>query len=562
MPSRPQMALVLGAGINGAAIARELILSGVSTTVVDRADISAGATAYSSRLIHGGLRYLEYGEFDLVRESLAERTRLLRLAPQYVKPLRLFVPVSDRFGGFVAAGLRFLGWKKKASQAGPPPARGLWLVRMGLWMYDKYARDPLLPKHESQRVGAPGTPAIDPSRYRWTCSYYDAQIRFPERFTLALLDDARQIAIDSGLEFELFNYHEAIPAEGEFEIRSVSTGTIAARKRFDFVINAAGAWVDHALADLKIESPPLMGGTKGSHLVLSNARLAAAIGEDGIYAEAKDGRPVFILPFGDQTLVGTTDERYEGDPADAVASPAEVEYLLGTVNEILPSTQVSAADIVLTYSGVRPLPRVGEGVPAAITRRHALVEHQLGEIPVWSVVGGKLTTCRSLAEQTVATARARLHFGEGPTSRERGLPGGEDFPFDRHVLEECLAVTARVFGYDSESIHRMWALLGTRLELTLAEAEGEELIDGGRKLAGVAIPMALARWSIRHEWPRTVSDLVERRLMLLYEPGLSRETLVDLAQLLAEAKVITAAQIEGEVDAAAERLRRHFGRRI
>src|SRR5262245_9386968 len=172
-----QPVLILGAGINGAALARELVLNGVGVYLVDTADIASGATAYSSRLIHGGLRYLEYGEFDLVRESLAERTRLLRLAPQVVRPLKLSIPVKTRTSGFVGAARTFLGLRGGATSQ----SRGMWVVRMGLWLYDRYARDPMLPGHSARRVGEPATLAVS-SDYRWLCEYWDAQIQYPERF--------------------------------------------------------------------------------------------------------------------------------------------------------------------------------------------------------------------------------------------------------------------------------------------------------------------------------------------------------------------------------------------
>ena len=172
--------VILGAGINGCALARELVLNGVSVWLVDTADIAFGATAYSSRLIHGGLRYLEYGEFDLVRESLAERTRLLRLAPQFVRPLRLFIPVANRFGGIIESARRFL-LRRSGKSSG---SRGLWLVRMGLWFYDTYAHDPSLPRHQVHRIDDPCAVSIDDRQFRWLCSYYDAQIAYPERFVL------------------------------------------------------------------------------------------------------------------------------------------------------------------------------------------------------------------------------------------------------------------------------------------------------------------------------------------------------------------------------------------
>ena len=157
-----QPVLILGAGINGAALARELVLNGVPVWVVDKADIASGATAASSRLIHGGLRYLEYGELDLVRESLDERARLLRLAPQFVEPLRLYIPLTHRTGSFWRSVMRFFGAARSSflSRLALPGRRerGLWLVRMGLWLYDRFARDPEFPESSVVRVGEPGTP--------------------------------------------------------------------------------------------------------------------------------------------------------------------------------------------------------------------------------------------------------------------------------------------------------------------------------------------------------------------------------------------------------------------
>ncbi|HEY2840241.1 MAG TPA: FAD-dependent oxidoreductase, partial [Pirellulales bacterium] len=367
--------LILGAGINGAALARELCLNGQSVTLVDTADMAFGATAYSSRLIHGGLRYLEYGEFDLVRESLAERTRLLRLAPQFVKPLRLFIPIENRFGGLWTSASRFLFKGNRAAPAGAHHgSRGLWLVRSGLRMYDVYARDPDLPRHATHRWGQGESLPVDP-KYRWLCSYYDAQVRFPERFVVAMLDDAQTAAAATGARFEALNYHRAALDGRQATI--YANGSTQPVRAFEpaAVINATGAWVDLTLSALRLPSKRLMGGTKGSHLVTWNERLREALAGDGLYAEAADGRPVFVLPFGDATLIGTTDLRYEGEPADAVATQAEIDYLVATVNELLPQARLTSADVDVHYSGVRPLPYVDQGSTASITRRHGLVEN-------------------------------------------------------------------------------------------------------------------------------------------------------------------------------------------
>src|SRR5688572_20261469 len=187
--------LILGAGINGAAAARELALNGISVVVVDTADLAYGATAYSSRLIHGGLRYLEYGEFALVRESLEERARLLTLAPHLVQPLRLFIPSENYLGGLVQSAARFCGWKP----GGKPAPRGSLLVRFGLAMYDAYARDERLPKRSLHRLGEPGTPAgLNPQRSNWLSAYSDCQIIHAERIVVAFLADALAAAKEHG----------------------------------------------------------------------------------------------------------------------------------------------------------------------------------------------------------------------------------------------------------------------------------------------------------------------------------------------------------------------------
>src|SRR5438105_2683500 len=204
MPQQP--VLILGGGINGAAVARELVLNGVPVWLVDSADLASGATAYSSRLIHGGLRYLEFAEFSLVRESLEERARLLRLAPHLVKPLRLFIPVRNRWGGLAQAAGKFLGLPIRSKKT---VHRGLRVVQLGLWLYDRYSRDHSLPPRSLHRLGEEGVPEISSDVARRLWSYSDAQITFPERLVIDFLADARAIAEDKGLDFRVLTYHRA-----------------------------------------------------------------------------------------------------------------------------------------------------------------------------------------------------------------------------------------------------------------------------------------------------------------------------------------------------------------
>ncbi len=559
-PTRP--ILILGAGINGAALARELVVGGLPVVVVDTGDLARGATAYSSRLIHGGLRYLEYGEFDLVRESLAERTRLLRLAPQFVHPLQLHIPVGNRLGGLRHSLARFFGGDRHGAQAADAraaPPRGLWLVRAGLWLYDFYARDSSLPRHRVARIDERWSPPVDRARYPWVCTYFDAQVRFPERFVVALLDDARRAARAAG-DFQLFTYHRVELAGRTVSIYAEDN---ASRPAVEFepaaIINATGAWVDATLRQLHASSPQLMGGTKGSHLVTFHAGLRAALGEAGIYTEAADGRPVFLLPLGEAALVGTTDLPYSGDPADAVASDAEIDYLIAAVNQVLPGVRLARDDIDFHYCGVRPLPHADVDRPAAITRRHWLEEHTGGAVPLYSVIGGKLTTCRSLAESSARTIRRRLGLpGDAATSRDRPLPGAEGYPSDAAGVEAAWQSLADAHGWSVAQVRALWQLRGTQTGAILAELAADDRAN----LPGVDLPRAFARWTIGHEWVRRLDDLVERRLMLLYDRRLSLACLRELAGLLVEAGLLRADQLEGEVERTVRRLAAHFGRRV
>jgi glycerol-3-phosphate dehydrogenase len=514
--------LILGAGINGAALARELVLNGVSVVVVDHRDLAAGTTAYSSRLIHGGLRYLEYGDFELVRESLAERTRWLRLAPHLVKPLRLFIPVENRWGGFGGAVRNFLGIRQRAGQQPTSKKRGLSTIRAGLWLYDRYARDKSLPRHRSYRLPNQALPPVDPHKYRWGCAYYDAQICFPERFTLELLKDARDAARHVGIEFQLFTYHRAIGRHDQFDIVPLEKTAPSVSIAPAAIVNATGAWVDVTLSELGLPSKKLLGGTKGSHFVTFHRELAELLGGNGVYAEAADGRPVFILPFGDSVLVGTTDEPFEGDPETARATTAEIRYLMNAVHTVFPQVLLKEVDIELVYSGVRPLPMSGPAVPAAITRRHWLEEHESANCPCYSIVGGKLTTCRSLAERAAQTILARLGLPQRASSRDRPLPGEGMFPTTPHATPN----------------------------------QAQTLLDH------TPYPVALVRYMVEHEWVRRLEDFVERRLMLLYHRPLTRRCLEQLADVLVESNLLDKRKRDAEIETTVQRLHERFSKRV
>ena len=561
--------LILGAGINGAALARELILNRVPVTIVDTADIASGTTAYSSRLVHGGLRYLEYGELDLVRQSLAERTELLHQAPHLVHALRLFIPTTSRFGGTQASIKRLLGITPRPSDDVVP--RGLWLLRVGLSLYDAYARSSSLPKHAFHRITEPTVPKVDADKFRWLCSFSDAQVCYPEVLTVALLEDARQLANETDVPLHVVTYHEARWGDGLVHL--FPTGDIDAddgtgpreravgQVRPAALVNTTGPWIDRTLQRLRIDTPSLVGGTRGSHVVTFNPQITSAIGQHGIYVEARDGRPVFILPFGSATLIGTTDLPFRGDPRTVVATEEEIDYLLRVAQDVLPAVTLSRDDVDLAYAGVRPLPPSGAHTPSSMTRRHRIEEHGGMGVPTLSLVGGKLTTCRAVAEEL--TVRLLGHLGRAPhkVSRGRPLPGGENYPADEPPLRWRQQRIAQDCRLPLDQIKAVWSLCGTRTEGILAGAAaspGSGKAETGDTLPGTALPREFVRWVIRNQWVTTVSDLVERRLMLLYHRQLSLRCLRAVADLLGDERDLTQAEVQSQTTKCAERLRTHF----
>src|SRR5438067_9308581 len=234
-----QPVLVLGGGINGAAVARELVLNDVPVWLVDTADLAFGATAYSSRLIHGGLRYLEFGEFSLVKESLEERARLLRLAPHLVKPLRLYIPVRNSWGGLTQAAGKFFGLPLKSKKT---VHRGQRVVQVGLWLYDRYARDGSLPPRSLHDLGDEGVPAISPEMAKRLWAYSDAQINYPERLVIDFLSDAQRVANERGIDFRICTYSRARLRDRTVELGpSDNLGGVQSTVEPAAIINATGA---------------------------------------------------------------------------------------------------------------------------------------------------------------------------------------------------------------------------------------------------------------------------------------------------------------------------------
>lgn len=559
----PRPVLILGAGVNGCAVARELILNGIPVTIVDVADIASGATAKSSRLIHGGLRYLEYADVSLVSESLDERERQLRLAPQFVKPLRLHIPIRHRLGGLAQAGVRFTGLTRfsvgrlLSSSLPFRSERGLLAVRFGLWLYDKIARSSLLPSHTVQRVQPGVVPAVDTQKYGWICSYSDAQMQYPERFVIALLKDARHHADTHGIPLEILTYHQ-VAFEGDvIRIQPVDRpgrpDPAAAGRTIDpsIIINATGAWGDRTLAGLGVPAGRLFGGTKGSHIVTRHAGLRRAIADGGIYAESNDGRLVFVLPLADATLIGTTDLRFDESPDEAIATPDEVAYLVEMVNSVFSDVHLSVDDVQMHYCGVRPLPYAPSGKTSSIPRGHSIHTAGYHGRPLLTLIGGKLTTWRAFGEEVADRVLRAIDAPRIAETTDRPIPGAVGFPFDESAW--CCEM-AEATGHRLEEVEYLLTLMGTDARMILMTAEPSDDL-----LPKVPISARVVREIIETEWVHCLEDLVERRLAVVFTHELTIELLERLAEILCEAGRLDPGDRQTAVATCRDSLTRRYG---
>ncbi len=377
-------AIVIGGGINGVAIARACALAGKRTLLLEQHDFASGTTSRSTRIIHGGLRYLEHKEIGLVRESLRERERLLRQRPHLVHPINFLLALNQN------------------------SRRSALSVRTGLWLYSRMGGSlgTQLGKVDQQKLER----ALDAGR-RWSVfNFEDAQCEFPERLVAEWLVEA----IEAGA---VARNHAQVLA---IDVRHGRAQGVLVRDEFTgkeervegtWIINASGPWVDRLCHRSRVNANArLIGGVRGSHIVLPRF---AGVSEAAVYAEAMDGRPMFVVPWNDQVLVGTTEVSDNGDPSRTQATPEEVEYLLRSLQQLFPKTKFSPHDIAYTFAGVRPLPYSPNQSPAAVTRKHFLHDHKSdGAANMISVIGGKLTTAAQLARECVGKIGARSRSPE------------------------------------------------------------------------------------------------------------------------------------------------------
>ena len=347
--------IVIGGGINGCGIARDASERGLKVLLLEKEDFGAGCTSASSRLIHGGLRYLEHFEFDLVRESLCEREILLNNANHLVRPLELCIPI-------------YSGDK-----------RGYWTIKAGMLLYDLLSFDKSLPRHKM--LSASGFSQYEPSvrqdNLLGGAVYYDTQIAYAERLCVENAIMAKQ---ESAV---VLNHTEVVGVKTDSrKISSVDFVDRLTGKQYSargkYIVNVSGPWVDVLCGLVRSDLKKQIGGTKGSHIVIKKFDNGP---RHALYVSAKsDGRPFFIIPWQDYYLIGTTDIPYSGDLDHVRMDETERQYLINEANRVLQSHRITASDVLFSCSGVRPLPCVDGKDPAEITRRHILFDHEK-EVP-------------------------------------------------------------------------------------------------------------------------------------------------------------------------------------
>jgi glycerol-3-phosphate dehydrogenase len=474
--------LVIGGGATGCGIAHDAASRGLSVALVEKGDFASGTSSKSSRLIHGGVRYLENGQLHLVFESSAERRRLLRLAPHLVHPLQFTWPVYE--------GARIPRWKLSA----------------GLTLYDALALFRNVGRHHrlSRADVLEQEPMLSGEGLRGGATYFDAATN-DARLTLAnaiAAVEAGATVVNHARSTEWIV--ESGRVVGATVVNSLGTTTIDVRA--EVVVNATGPWS----GDVR--------GSKGSHIAVPRER----VGNRNALTllSPRDGRVLFTLPAGDNAIIGTTDTYGPSSPDEVRASNEDVRYLLDAANAFFPRAKLRDDDVVSAWAGIRPLVPARGDTPGAVSREHAITTAGDGVI---AITGGKLTTYRVMASQVVDAVVKRLGRGERSRTANRVLPGG-----DFTSLEDLIATIALTTN-DVELAGHLARTYGSRWEAVWREIAAH---GTGRVIEGLPYTMGELRYSVEHEMARTLGDLLIRRTHVAFE---TRDHGTTAAPVVAEA---------------------------
>ncbi|HEY3186854.1 MAG TPA: glycerol-3-phosphate dehydrogenase [Solirubrobacteraceae bacterium] len=503
--------LVIGGGINGAGIARDAVMRGLSTAVVERSDFASGTSSRSSKLIHGGLRYLQQGHVRLVLESVRERERMRRLAPHLVRPQEFVFPLY---------------------RGGPV---GFWTLAAGLWGYDVLAGLWSVRRHRMLRPRAlvEAEPTLRRDGLKGAGLYWDYRTDDARLVLETAMAAAREGAVVLSYAAVTGFVKEGSTIVGARVTDLLGGGETVVRARV--VVNAAGPWVDRITA-LDSPGPPRLRLTKGVHVVVPRARIGnrAAF----VLHAVQDGRVMFVIPWGEHALVGTTDTDHVGGPdAPPTVEPADVKYLLDTVNHYFPAASLTPADVVSAFAGLRPLvgpPPASGTAPSDVSREEEIFVSESGLV---SIAGGKLTTYRLIAQAVVDRVVEQLRAG-GDRRRigrsrtgEVPLPGGTAAP----DTLTAAAISRDGHGLAPATIEHLAHRYGSRLDEVLRlVARDRRLAE--RLLPELPEPRAEVVEAVEHEWALTLDDVLRRRTQVaLRDAGGGSAAAADVAALMATA---------------------------
>jgi glycerol-3-phosphate dehydrogenase len=542
--------LIIGAGINGIGVFRDLALNGVDALLIDRGDFCSGASSASSHMAHGGIRYLENGEFRLVREAVRERNCLIENAPHLVRPLPTVVPIFKIFSGILNAPLKFLNLLDR------PAERGALVIKIGLMFYDAFTKGQgTVPPHtfDGREQSLKKYPKLNPE-IKYTASYYDGQLLSPERLAVELL-----------LDGEAENQNAL--ALNYVSLAGVKDGALILRDELTqqcfnvqpmLIVNAAGPWIDPVNTTLGL-SRRYIGGTKGSHLVLDHPELRAAIGANEFFFENSDGRIVLIFPFYDKVIVGASDIPIE-NADEARCTDEEIDYFIGLVTRVFPAIKVSRENIVFRFSGVRPLPYPERSrrtkTTGQITRDHVIHEDRCGDIPVYSLVGGKWTTYRAFAEQVADRVLAALGRSRSAGTASLPIGGGRNYPLRDEARAQFVQQVAAETRLTKDYAKQLFARYGTRAQEIAKFIQADVSAD-------IRFPSATHRrevqFLVEREKAVHVDDLLLRRSTLAWLGETTLALVDELAGIMAGSLGWTEEQTKAEAQRALDILRDRHG---
>lgn len=541
--------LIIGGGVNGIGTFRELALNGVDVLLVEQGDFCSGASAASSHMMHGGLRYLENGEFRLVREALHERNRLLVNAPHYVHPLPTTIPIFRWFSGMFNAPLKFLGLLNRPSE------RGALIIKAGLTMYDWFTRDSrVVPVHRlyGRKASLQKRPLLNPDIV-CTATYYDGFLPYPERLCMELIADG-EAASDHA---RAINYVAAVDGGGAtVTLRDGLTGeTFDVRPQI--VINAAGPWIDFVNRAIG-QATHFIGGTKGAHLVIDHPALYESCAGHEMFFENEDGRITLFLPLLDRVLAGTTDIPVD-DPEQVRVTDEEIDYILESMRIVFPGIEVNRSHVVFWFTGVRPLPSSDASSAGQISRDHSIQVVEPGnglDYPVLSLVGGKWTTFRAFSEQTADVVLSRLNLTRHTDTAHRAIGGGREYPkidVDKQAWLEALRGRTEI---ELERLAELFERYGTYAEDVAGFiAEGDD--------AMLAHTAGYSRREVmfitQNEQVARLDDFLLRRSLLAMLGKVTAESLAELGAVVGEALGWSAAQVDADIARTVEILRTRHG---